>query len=632
MALPSSPAASGGPPAIPGARWSPTDAPVRPLLLWVRTGTAHVRLDDGPTLHLGAGEGVWIPADGPVGPSAGDRGGTSADRQARRTIVTEPGTVAFPLSPHPGVGARGLPELTRFDVPGDWQDWLIQLFNLQVTPFNDHGYSPEALAELLRRPGTRPPKPKPTPKPTALGENAGPGRGPGLDLDGGLDLDRGLDLGLRGGLGPASRPGPVPEGFASPVMPRTRGARAVAEELMHDPALDLTVERWAARVLSSARTLRRDFLADTGLTFEQWRLHCRLGAAVEFLAAGYDVDQVAALVGFASRNGLTRAFKGRFGLTPHEFGRRFAARPGSGGLTRRATAARQTDDLLRMMRETDPPAAPEMLPPASTPSHTNDVHVLSWMYRGSGYLDIGDRRHERERGVATWIPAKLEHVTGLRENSVSLPLGNASTADLHLTAPLQVRFSPAWDDYLMFCSISARSPLRPDDHDPRHILDLFAEQVAARRALSVPMPTDPRARAVALDCLRRIGEPGGTHDTETAGPQDTGTGVRQDAGADGPQDAGPGGRHDAAADGPHDPDLRAEIHRAFREETGMTLARWRYAARMRVARDLLAGGAPPSTVARRTGYAHLPTFSTAFSRFHGLSPRAYQERETTEDR
>ncbi|WP_406682326.1 helix-turn-helix transcriptional regulator [Rhodococcus erythropolis] len=38
---------------------------------------------------------------------------------------------------------------------------------------------------------------------------------------------------------------------------------------------------------------------------------------------------------------------------------------------------------------------------------------------------------------------------------------------------------------------------------------------------------------------------------------------------------------------------------------------------MRIARDLLIGGAKPSTVARRVGYAHLPTFSAAFSRFHG---------------
>lgn len=527
-------AGSGRPPPIPGARWSVADSHVRPLLLWVRTGTAHVRLDGGPVLRLKAGEGAWIPADG----------------RAERAITTEPGTVAFPLCPHAGVGARGLSELTRFDVPSGWQDWLIQLFNLQVTPFSGRGYSPEAIEELLRRPGSRPPAP------AAVGRD------------------------------------PSPAGFASPAMPRTRGARAVAEELMRDPGLDLTVERWASQVLSSARTLRRDFLADTGLTFERWRLLCRLGAAVEFLAAGYDVDQVAALVGFASRNGLTRAFKGQFGLTPHEFGRQLFARPGAGGLTQRATAARQTDDLVRMMRATDTPTAPETLPAASTPSHTNDIHVLSWMYRGSGYLDVGDRRYERERGVATWIPADTEHVTGLRENSVSLPLGNASTADLHLTAPLQVRFSPAWDDYLMFCSISARSGLRPDDHDPRHILDLFAEQVAAQRALSVPMPTDPRARAVAMECLRRIGEPGGTHDV----------------------------------------DVHAEIHRAFRDETGMTLGRWRYAARMRIARDLLAGGAPPSAVARRIGYAHLPTFSAAFSRFHGLSPREFQEREAADSR
>jgi AraC-like DNA-binding protein len=59
----------------------------------------------------------------------------------------------------------------------------------------------------------------------------------------------------------------------------------------------------------------------------------------------------------------------------------------------------------------------------------------------------------------------------------------------------------------------------------------------------------------------------------------------------------------------------------------MTFASWRYAARMRIARDLLAGGSKPSAVARRVGYAHLPNFSSAFSRFHGMSAREYQERE-----
>jgi AraC-like DNA-binding protein len=499
-------------------------------LIWVRTGAAHVHIDNVPAFHLTAGQGAWIPADG----------------WDHRAIETEPGTVAFPLWPRAGVDGGSLSEPTRFEVPDGWQDWLIQLYNLQVTPFSGRGYSQDAIADLLRRPGSR------------VSANAPIG-----------DIAPSVALAL-------------------PAMPEARGARTVAEELTRDPALDLTVAQWATRVLSSPRALRRAFLADTGLTFEQWRLHCRLSAAVELLAAGHEVDQVAVRVGFASHNGLTRAFKRRFGLTPHEFGRELSIRAAGGELAHRATAARQTGELMRMLHTDDSPAAPEMLPAARTPLHSNDIHVLSWMYRGSGYLDMGNHHYERERGVATWIPADVEHITGLRENSVSLPLGNAGTGDLQLTEPLQVRFSPAWDDYLMFCSISARSGLRPTDHDPRHILDLFSEQVAAQRALSVPMPTDPRARAAAMDYLRRIGTSGGSPAF----------------------------------------DVPAEVHRAFRDETGMTFARWRYAARMRIARDLLTGGAKPSTVARRTGYSHLPTFSAAFTRFHRLSPRDYQERET----
>lgn len=517
-------AGAGDPPPIPAARLESLTQPRRPLLIWVRAGTAHVHVDGAAVCRLGAGHGAWVPADG----------------WERRTVVTEPGTVAFPLAPHDSVGAGAPPGPTPFPVPDGWHDWLIQQFNLQITPLSGPGYSHDAIADLLRCGGTS-----------------------------------------RSASRPAGAAAPV----EPPAMPVAAGARSVAEELIRDPALGLTVEQWAARAFSSARTLRRDFLADTGLTFEQWRLRCRLSAAVELLASGYDIDRTVARVGFATRNGFDRAFRQHVGTTPHEFCRMIAD-SGAGGPSQRAAAARQADELARMVHTADARAAPAMLPATSTPSHANDVHVLSWIYRGSGYLDIGEHRYERERGVATWIPAGVEHVTGLRENSVSLPLGNATRADLQLGEPLQVRFSPAWDDYLMFCSVSGRSGLRPAGHDRRHVLDLFAEQVAAQRALSVPMPADPSAHAVALDYLRRLG----------------------------------GGEATA-------PDVSPEVHRAFREQTGMTFLRWRYAARMRVARDLLAGGAKASAVARRVGYRHLPTFSAAFTRFHGASPREYQERE-----
>ena len=464
------------------------------------------------------------------------------------SVVTEPGTVAFPLLTHPSAAAGAMSEPRRFAVPAGWQDWLIQHFNLMVTPLTGHGYTQDALGALLRGAARRPP---------VRSADAHP---------------------------PATDP---------PVMPRGGGARAVAEQLLRSPALDLTVVEWAARVLSSPRTLLRDFRADTGLSFEQWRLRCRLSAAVELLAAGFDVDQVAVRVGFASRSGFTRAFRQQFGATPYEFGRTLSARHAVGSLTQRATTARLADDLVRMVRDGGrDPAAPELLPATRTQPHANGAHVLCWAYRGSGYLDIGDRRYDWGRGVATWIPAGVEHVTGVREDSISLPIGDAGIGDLHLVEPLQAQFSPAWDDYLMFCSISARTPLHADDYDPRQVLELFADQLTAQRALSVPMPADPGARGAAMSYLRGIGTSGESMSL----------------------------------------DVPAEVHRAFREQTGMTFAQWRYAARMRIARELLADGAKPSAVARRVGYAHLPTFSTAFTRFHGVSPREFQLRETEKPR
>lgn len=465
----SAPTREGGPPPIPGARLDWTGPHVHPLLVWVRTGSARAYIDGAVAFQLSAGQGALLPADGCT----------------RRGIVTEPGTVAFPTWLDPGAGS--LPEPARFEVPDGWQDWLIQLFNLHVTPFSGRGYSQDSIIDLLRRSGARAP------------------------------------VSMRTG---DTAPSAV---LALPPTPRSHGARAVAEELIRDPAQSLTVTEWATRVPSSPRTLLRDFLTDTGLTFEQWRLRCRLAAAIELLVTGYEVDQVTARVGFASRGGFTYAFKRHFGSTPYQFRRALSEHSAGDGVAGRAAAAREAKDLARLVRGADVSAtAPDMLLPTRTPSHANDSHVLSWMYRGSGYLEIGSDRYERERGIATWIPADIEHTTGLREDSISLPLGDASIADLQLSAPLQVRFSPAWDDYLMFCSVAARSLLRPEGYDPRHILDLFAEQVAAQRALSVPMPTDPRAREAAMAYLRLLG---------------------------------------LAADS-DPPDVPTDIHRAFRDETG----------------------------------------------------------------
>ena len=74
------------------------------------------------------------------------------------------------------------------------------------------------------------------------------------------------------------------------------------------------------------RTLERQFLAETGLTPGRWRRQHVLLGALERLAAGVPIKQVAADSGYATPSAFTAAFRAGFGTTPaHYFADR---RPG----------------------------------------------------------------------------------------------------------------------------------------------------------------------------------------------------------------------------------------------------------------------------------------------------------------
>ncbi|MEQ3552132.1 helix-turn-helix domain-containing protein [Pseudonocardia nematodicida] len=455
-----------------------------------------------------------------------------ADRGRR--IRTCPGTVAFPYAVPPGAVATAPADPVRFEVRPEWHDRLIQHYVHFVAPVTSFGYSRASLLEVVD---------------PAAGQ-ALPAAGP----DGG------------------------------PPWPTGDAARAVAEALVRDPALDHTAERWAGLVACSSRTLHREFVRGTGLTFAQWRTACRLAVACDLLAAGEEVGRVAVRTGFAGRNGFARAFRQSHGITPREYSvrlRRRGADP-SRRPAQHPSPVPRSGVLAQVLGGT---AGARPLPATQTPPHANGVHVLTWMYRGSGYLRIDGETHHLGRGDATWIPAGRDHQFGTHADSIALPLGHLDPddADIDLTGPLRARFPPSWDDYLLHCSVSARTPLRPDGHDRRAILEMFHRQLAADRARSVPMPADPRARAAADAFLRRMREP-------------------------------PGGAVDRS------------VHEAFGRETGMTFARWRHAARMRTARELLTAGTTPSSVARQVGYTQVSNFSRAFSRFHGESARDYSHR------
>jgi len=89
----------------------------------------------------------------------------------------------------------------------------------------------------------------------------------------------------------------------------------IAAALAADPAHACTLETWAQRLHVSTVSIRRAFLAETGLPFSQWRTHVRLDAAVARLRAGEPVTAVAHAVGL-SHNGLLAACRRHLGLPP----------------------------------------------------------------------------------------------------------------------------------------------------------------------------------------------------------------------------------------------------------------------------------------------------------------------------
>jgi AraC-like DNA-binding protein len=108
----------------------------------------------------------------------------------------------------------------------------------------------------------------------------------------------------------------VPSGTIELPLPRDRRAREVAELLLQDPTDRRGLDALARGVGSSARTVLRLFVAETGMTFNQWRIHVRLQSAVALLAEGRSVSRVAELVGYATPSAFVAAFHRVTGSTP----------------------------------------------------------------------------------------------------------------------------------------------------------------------------------------------------------------------------------------------------------------------------------------------------------------------------
>lgn len=383
-----------------------------------------------------------------------------------------------------------------------------------------------------------------------------------------------------------------------PIFPRSAAAYEVAIALHRNPALGLTAEQWASRARVSVRTLRRAFIHETGLTLSAWRQLCRLQAATEYLCAGYNVAWVAGQVGFDSAAGFIRAFARHYGQTPAAWVRSTSVGAIAPQVSERVRLSRDNAALASRLNS-EPATLAEQAPPipptvASTRTYP-DHHVILWMYKGTAQVQVGEGAYKLSRGDAIWMPAAHPHAVHVDADSIALPMTfYANEIDVSIDDVAVIPVPPGLNDVVLHNVVANLTAIRPDGYRRLAILDLFAEHAARHREQTVPMPTDPAAKIVAQRLNRY------PHDPRTLTHWADELGVEADI-----------------------------LNRSFRNETGKSFTAWRATARMHAARDLLKNGTPPVAAARRLGYAHLSGFSRDFTRHHGLSPRAYQQQQSS---
>jgi AraC-like DNA-binding protein len=102
-------------------------------------------------------------------------------------------------------------------------------------------------------------------------------------------------------------------------MPSDKRLAHICETLIERPADPATVDYWARRLKITPKTVHRLFSRETGLTFGQWRQQARLLFALERLARGDRIIDVALDCGYASQSAFTAMFRKHFGVPPNTF-------------------------------------------------------------------------------------------------------------------------------------------------------------------------------------------------------------------------------------------------------------------------------------------------------------------------
>lgn len=108
-------------------------------------------------------------------------------------------------------------------------------------------------------------------------------------------------------------------------LPTDPTLRAVAEEILRNPADSGTSTDWGSRLGVSGRTINRHFERETGSSLTQWRITVRMRRALIDIAAGRSVVSVARDLGYTNASTFIQLFRQTTGHTPAAYFRSFGS-------------------------------------------------------------------------------------------------------------------------------------------------------------------------------------------------------------------------------------------------------------------------------------------------------------------
>ncbi len=99
-------------------------------------------------------------------------------------------------------------------------------------------------------------------------------------------------------------------------LPVDSRLREIVAMMLAEPAAGGSMSSWAERAGMSERTFARRLCRETGMSFSRWRQRINVTLALQWLAEGRSIQQVAASLGYESASSFVTQFRKVLGAPP----------------------------------------------------------------------------------------------------------------------------------------------------------------------------------------------------------------------------------------------------------------------------------------------------------------------------